>query len=301
MKQDRASATAGLIALSTAFLARDPRYGFLVSQEAERACRWIVEAASPRGATLVRMCRLPWFRRVAGWLERWTLPGIQIHYALRKLYLEEVARRALREGVDQVVVLGAGFDTLALRLHAEFPAVAFLEVDHPATQRVKRTALERRRACGPNLRFLAVDLTRRSLEEALLAFPTYRSSARTLFLMEGVLMYLSGEEVRRAFAAIRAVSGKESLTAFTSMEPDTRGRLRFANASPLVTAWLDRKGEPFRWGIQREELPAFLQGLGFELCEVMGPGDFRRRYLDPRKLERTPLAVGEYAAVAQVY
>ena len=53
---------------------------------------------------------------------------------LRKRLIEEVVRASLTEGVEQVVIIGAGFDTLALRLCAGFPRTNFIEIDHPATQ-----------------------------------------------------------------------------------------------------------------------------------------------------------------------
>jgi len=196
MKEDRPSATARTIALGTVLLKSDPRLGRWVPDEAAELCRGFLEAASPRGLNLARLCDRRWFRALMGWMERATLPGLGLHYALRKRFIEEVARRSLRDGTRQVVVLGGGFDTLALRLHAEFPGTLFIEIDHPATQRIKVKALDGRPSPGPNLRFVSSDFTRETIEEALLKRTPFDSSIRTHFVREGVLMYLAKEDIR---------------------------------------------------------------------------------------------------------
>ena len=76
------------------------------------------------------------------------LPGILLHYALRKRFIEESARAFLERGGQQLVVLGAGFDTLAARIAEERPGVVCVEVDHPATQETKRRVLTARTATG---------------------------------------------------------------------------------------------------------------------------------------------------------
>ena len=75
--------------------------------------------------------------------ESLTHPGILAHYWHRKRWIESRCRVAIKEGVTHVVVIGAGFDTLALRLAGEFPDVRWIELDHPATQGAKQRGLNR--------------------------------------------------------------------------------------------------------------------------------------------------------------
>ena len=301
MKAGEASATAYLIAASTLFVAADPLAGLLVPARAAELSASFVAARSrvarwAHGALRGKPAR-PFVRA----LERLTIPGIQLHYALRKLYLEETARAALAEGIRQVVVFGAGYDTLALRLHEAFPDVVFIETDHPATQGGKILALaesydSRRRT--PNLHFLPVDLTRRQLAETLLQFAPYRADAATLFIAEGLLMYLSPAAVGDLFQTLRDCGGASSRFAFTFMEPQANGRINFRTRSRFVDAWLSRRGEVFKWGIGRRELTEYLSARGFSLREIASAETLRRRYLDPRALSHLPLATGEYVCVA---
>jgi methyltransferase (TIGR00027 family) len=304
MKADAPSATAYLIATSTLFVAADPHAGRLVPARAAELSACFVEARSraARWAQAALRCRSA--RPFVSALERLTLPGIQLHYALRKLYLEETARAAIADGIRRIVIFGAGYDTLALRLHEAFPDVQFIETDHPATQRRKIHALAAARRDAPrqtatNLRFLPLDLTRRGLTDTLLDFDGDGRRTPTLFIAEGLLMYLAPAEVDALFQTIRDYSGGASgRFAFTFMEPQRNGRINFLTPSRAVDAWLGWRREVFKWGIGRGELPAYLSARGFALREIGTHETFRRRYLEPEALGHLPLAAGEYVCVA---
>src|SRR6266853_1496762 len=114
VREDRPSSTATLIAAATVFLARDARVPDLVPPGAAEWCARCLEALS--GLKTVEMLSHPGLRWAARLAERATVPGLLLHFMLRKRWIEEVVRSALAEGCEQVVVMGAGFDTLALRL-----------------------------------------------------------------------------------------------------------------------------------------------------------------------------------------
>jgi len=306
MKADAPSATAYLIATSTLFVAADPRAGRLIPARAAELSACFVAARSRAARWAQAALRRQGARPFVSALERLTLPGIQLHYALRKLYLEETARAAIAEGVQQVVIFGAGYDTLALRLSEQFPAVQFIETDHPATQRRKIRALAAARRDftrtqpPTNLRFLPVDLTRGRLAATLFNFDSYRANVPTLFIAEGLLMYLAPGEVDALFQTIRDCARRAPLLrfAFTFMEPQRDGRVNFLTRSRAVDAWLGWRREVFKWGIGRAELPAYLRERGFTLREIATGDTFRRRYLEPQSLAHLPLAAGEYVCVA---
>jgi methyltransferase (TIGR00027 family) len=310
MKADHPSATAYLIATSTLFVGANPETQRLIPARAAELSAAFVVARSRVACWAHSILRRKRVRPFVSALERLTIPGIQLHYALRKLYLEETLRAALGDsdsgGIRQVVIFGAGYDTLALRLHEAFPATQFIETDHPATQRRKTRALAAhqdaclQRPLSSNLHFLPVDLTRRQLAATLLNFTAYRAAAPTLFIAEGLLMYLSPVQVAHLFQAIRESGGAHSRVAFTFMEPQANGRINFRTRSRVVDAWLRRRGEVFKWGIERGELPAYLSVRGFTLREIATPETFRQRYLAPDGLAHLPLAAGEYICVADL-
>jgi methyltransferase (TIGR00027 family) len=299
MRESRPSATALLIAQAMAFQARDPELARLIPPDAAAAWERFLAAADPGRARLVRrVAGAGWARALAGLGERMVIPGVRLHYAVRKMYLEDAARRAFAEGISQMVVLGAGLDPLALRLHRELPHALFLELDHPATQRVKRRALEGVET-GSGFRLVELDLGRSRLDEVAPAQPGWRPGADTLLVAEGLTMYLQAAEVDALFAFLREHAGPGSRFAFTFMEPQPDGRIDFPGSTPLVRPWLRMVGEPFTWGVRREDVPAFLAARGFSLLEMAGADLLRQRYLAPAGLAGRRLAVGEYVAVAR--
>ena len=89
----------------------------------------------------------------------------------------------------QVVVLGAGFDTLGVRLAVERPDLRVVEIDHPATLAVKRSVVERKLGCGGPV-MAEADFSRDDGTESLLPPGVIDRTRRTVFLAEGLLMYL---------------------------------------------------------------------------------------------------------------
>jgi methyltransferase (TIGR00027 family) len=253
VRADRPSTTATLIAAATVLLARDPKLGHRVPPGAAEICALCLRGFWSLGP------RLRWLARAA---ERATIPGLMLHFMLRKQRIEDAVRGALERGCRQVVVLGAGFDTLAARLAPHYPAARFIEIDHPATQAVKREAVQRQ-----NLHFVAADLARSSLGDALAASPYDRNSA-SVFVVEGLLMYLTRDEMAALFCAIAEMQPAGGEVVFTVMEPMRDGRIAFHNATWLERALLALWKEPFKSAVSREVLPGALARWGLRLLEV---------------------------------
>lgn len=296
----RASSTAYLIAGSTVYVARERAVGHLVPERAAELCARFVAERPRLSGRVLRSLSAGRLRPLGALVERLTVPGIRLHYALRKRFVEDETRAAVAEGFAQVVVLGAGFDTLAPRLADEFARTRFLEVDRPATQRLKRDALARASATRSNLFFLPLDLAREGLRTALLSSNTFRRDSRTLFVAEGLLMYLAPREVGALLGSLRAVCDRPPRLVFTFIEPrPPRHRLAFHNSGPAVSAWLALRGEPFRWGATRERLAEQLAAHGLRARGFADAATLRRRYLSTPALARLPLAEGESLCVAE--
>jgi|ERR1044071_1631603 methyltransferase (TIGR00027 family) len=300
MKEDKPSATAYLIARSTFFLSRDPMLGQLVPARSAELCERFVHTRSRFARLLDAAINSKPLRPLAAALERATVPGIKLHYALRKRYLEEIARDALRDGFHQVVVIGAGFDTLALRLHEAFSETRFFEIDHPATQRVKKHVVEKHHARKRNLQFISLDLAHGNLESSLLSSADYQPETATLFVAEGLLMYLAPAEIDLILQFIRSHSGAKSRLAFTFMETQSGGRIGFRESSRAVDAWLRLRGESFKWGSKRERIGDYLAARGFAVRDIITSETLRTKYLTTKHLRHLALADGECICVSEV-
>jgi methyltransferase (TIGR00027 family) len=300
MKENAPSATASIVAKNLLLIANTRGLSALVPRDAAVLSGWLVSDSSSGGSAFVRRSRKRWFQSVQRGFERLTIPGLALHQALRKRYIERAVRAGLAEGFEQVVVFGGGLDSLAVRLHNEFPLVNFIELDHPATQSIKLQSLTRRRLIKRNLKLLPVDFTRFSLEESINACADYRAEKATLFIAEGVLMYLEAREVDGIFDFVRRQRGKQKRFVFTFMESSGRGKAQFRRSTLLVRLWLALKGEPFRWGMPVEEADSFLSRRGFVLKEMAGSETLRELYLRGPLVESALLAEGESVCVSDV-
>jgi methyltransferase (TIGR00027 family) len=186
-----------------------------------------------------------------------TLPD---HVELRTRTLDALVRQHSRSGeVAQLVVLGAGFDARALRL-PELSACAVFEVDHPATQAVKRAAGV---AYPEHVRFVGVDFTRDDLAERLAA-QGHRANAPTLWLWEGVTPYLPPDATRESLTrmASRSAPGSIALITWcrTSMSSWTRGR---SGDRDRGQALFRRIGEPLLGLMDDDAFAAMLAETGW--------------------------------------
>ena len=257
MQHEHASRTALLIAASLVLLHHDAKYSRLVSKTSADFCAYVLEKHSPQTRLFLKIVRQPWFRPIARLVERMTIPGILLHYVLRKKCIRELVRSALANGVAQVVILGAGFDPLSSELNREFPTALFWEIDHPATQRHKVRAyseigIER-------VHFVAVDLSAVGLDGEALIGTGFDPAKRTFWIEEGLLMYFPADVVASLIKTLSSLSATGSQLAFTFMEKQRDGDIRFDSQTKLVTSWLRTRGEPFLWGTTRSELAEFVR------------------------------------------
>ena len=113
------------------------------------------------------------------------MPGMFEAFGHRKIFMQQQVETAVEHGARQVLIVGAGFDTLCLRLAPQHPHVQFFEVDHPATSTAKArgVALEGRPA---NMHQIAVDLGERALSEVLSANARWQSSEPSVLVAEGL-------------------------------------------------------------------------------------------------------------------
>ena len=211
----------------------------------------------------------------------WLLPGGLGNVVGRTCFIDRALCSALRDGIDQLVILGAGYDCRAYRL-PELAAVRTFEVDHPGTQARKRRVLDQlgARSTG-DVNFVPVDFDRDSLATAV-ATSGFVSGARSFFIWEGVTQYLLAESVDETMRFVAEASCPGSWIAFTYVDLGLiRGTKRFPGAG-RVMAWSRWSGEPFRFGIDPAQLGAFLQARGFELADEAAGAVYRDRYFTPQ-------------------
>jgi methyltransferase (TIGR00027 family) len=207
-----------------------------------------------------------WF----GFIERMTIPGLFKHYATRKKIIDTWAAGALEKNTLQVIVLAAGFDTLTQRYYPQYKDVQFIEIDHPATQAIKKAAFLKENEAASNVVFVAADFQKQALKAVLAEHCS--PDKKTLLVAEGITMYFNEQEVKEFFTDLHDYFNNEFWIIFTFMEKQPTGSIQFANASLFVNYWLKKQNELFKWGIEPPILGSyFLVPLGYQLVKLVDP------------------------------
>ena len=200
----------------------------------------------------------------------WMTPGQFEAFAYRKAFCEGQVRDGINAGAGQVLVLGAGYDTLAWRLAPEFPNVGFLEIDHPATADVKAKGIESM-GQAHNHHLIAKDLGECQLKDVLIESKAWDAKVQSIIIAEGLLMYLPPDAVGTLFKQCAAVSGAGSRIAFSYIGVRDNGQLDAGPWSWMVMWMLRGSGEPWLWGIKPVQLGTFLGQNNWTFAPDLSP------------------------------
>jgi methyltransferase (TIGR00027 family) len=203
--------------------------------------------------------------------------GLRAFLVGRSRYAEDTLAHAVRNGVSQYVLLGAGLDTFAHR--NPYPQLRIFEVDHPATQQWKRELLAKSALPEPaNLTYAPVDFECQSLPDQLRAVG-FDQQLPTIFAWLGVVPYLTLEAFRATIAFI-ASHPEGSGVVLDYAQP--RSALPFLERLALdsLAARVKLAGEPFQLFFTPDEIAAEL--TGFRALEDLGSTEMNARYFANR-------------------
>lgn len=296
MKHDRPSDTARFVLNGIYWASRHPRLrsevpGGLARYTAEmvRCLEW---PGGSNGSWLQRRSLL-W---KAGLMQAVSIPGIYLHQMLRKRFIESISRSDVLDSVSQVVVFGAGYDTLSLRIASSHPGMTVIEVDHPATQASKIAAVKRFDMSTGRCVFVESDIEQDGITDPIGRCPEYDPSASTLYIAEGLTMYLGEPRVRDLLRFVGERPGKSRIL-FTYMEETSSGRWDFAEQRSIATKWLSFRNERFTWGTSPEKIPGFVADCGLDLIAHRTAEDLRSELLQDNNRDAR-LAHGENIVLA---
>jgi methyltransferase (TIGR00027 family) len=177
-------------------------------------------------------------------------------------------------GIEQVVLLGAGLDARAHRLPSLANAVVF-EVDHPATQKLKRKKAAALPRTAREVRYAACDFQDTHLSLAL-TNSGFNPRERSLWIWEGVTMYLPAAAVVDTLATIERHSAPDSVLVATYITPElVVGGSRLGHLSTLMLGVIS---EPIRFTRTPEDIEALLAHASFEVLSDALPVDAAAHY-----------------------
>lgn len=203
-------------------------------------------------------------------------PGVCDAIIARTRFIDDCLEQAIQQGLQQLVILGAGYDTRVFRFEELRENTTVFEVDHPATQRIKR---ERSRSNLQHIRFQPVYVPAvfgRDDFGQILRSHGYDRSLKSFFIWEGITYYISAAAVDTALLFISENAPEGSSVAFDYFPVSVvNGTTRLKEARGLSAA-LKQMGEEFVFGVDPENLADFLFERGFELIQNMTSGQFKQ-------------------------
>lgn len=275
MKPGEASATAEFNALFRAIeSARRPRRKRLF-EDLLAPC-----FLGPRAQKFLRLSRVPLLGHLVPWYIDRKWPGVRPSALGRTCWIDDQLRDSLRNGVKQVVILGAGYDCRGYRIPGINQTRVF-ELDHPSTLTLKMQNLTNKLGTLPaHVTFVPIDFDVQDLSTELKA-AGFDQTVPTFFLWEGVMHYLTADAVDATLRAISALTIPGSRLVFTYIHRGLiDGTVQFGNLKEIPTTLKDA-GETWRFGLYPEKLAGYLGERGFSLVMDVGSLEYRARYMGP--------------------
>lgn len=200
------------------------------------------------------------------------------HLALRKLFIETQVREAIKAGVKQVLIIGGGYDTLALRLHQEFPGVQFIEADRGPTREIKLKALATLgnilpdfKQLGANLHYLECDLSRADWTQFLLNQGFFSNQADSVVIAEGVTPYLTIADVNNLLAKLREEIMTDKSQFLVGFAGPASGL-----AAIVTNSLIKESGETYQCHITANQVPLYCAKSGFKISARALSTDLQR-------------------------
>ncbi len=196
-------------------------------------------------------------------------------------YAEDEVERCVRDGVDQYVILEAGFDTFALRRGDLCDRVRVYEVDHPDVQALKRERIALADATPDSMpTFVPVDFESTSLTEGLEA-TAFDPTRRCVVSWMNTLPYLSESAITatlRELAALMAPGSRIALN-YSCDVPLTAEQIAYLQA---LQSRVSQGGEPLQSRWKPQAFEALLDELGFAIIDHATEQDLKARYFEGR-------------------
>ena len=266
-KDEKASNTAGYTCFSRACASRE-------KDERFRGPDYMAEIFLPALAKVI--LNVPVLRKA--FMSKVAPSGIYEYVIARTKLLDEIFLDGLANKVYQIVVLGAGMDTRALRFAGMNQGTKIIELDIEKTQRPKVEILNRKKVELPDeLVFASIDFNTEVLSDVLIN-AGYQRDQQSLFLWEGVTMYLNSDAVNSTLSFIKKSSQKGSRVAFDYIFGSVlRQENKFYGEKEIFDT-VSQTGEGWTFGLEEGKVEELLTKHGFKMISHYTPSELEERY-----------------------
>ncbi len=214
---------------------------------------------------------------IKGWLMQ-NPPGLYQYTIARTAFFDHVVEEALKEGIPQLVFLGAGYDSRPYRFRHLLRDTRIFELDALPTQERKRAILQNASISVPHhVAFVPINFTTEDIK-AVLTRAGYGPDKKTLFIWEGVTFYLTPETVDSTLRFIREYSPAGSRVCF-DCATDSHDGIGYGVKEMREAMRKSFPGETAQFAIEDGRIVSFLSERGFAVKEHLTVQDMERKYL----------------------
>lgn len=204
--------------------------------------------------------------------------GIYEYVIARTRYIDALFVSALKDEFKQVLLFGSGFDSRALRFDKENRNTKIFEIDAPVTQAEKAKALQKKNLKIPEkLVSVSLDFNKETLDEVMPRMGV-TAGVKSLFIMEGLIMYLSKEAVKNTFRYVSGAAGPGSIVVFDHIHKGVLNREDKLYGEEKIYKTVANAGEEWTFGLGTEEVAELLAGYGFSIIDHSDAAELERRY-----------------------
>lgn len=219
-------------------------------------------------------------------------PGMIGNFLCRTRYIDDLVKAALDTKLEQVVILGAGFDTRPYRITG-IEQVRVYELDHPVTQKWKIKRVKRIFGSIPShVTFVAIDFERMALEDVMTK-TSFNAGSKTIFIWEGVSQYIEAKASDATLRYLSSVATPQSQIIFTYINS------RILEENMAIIAHHEKLGEPWIFGIDPDKITNYLSARGIQLINQVDASEYKKRYLYPLERQMN-IFEGEFTALLRI-
>jgi len=227
--------------------------------------------------------------RLNVWLTSKLAPGFHEHLISRTRFIDDLIEKSAKEGIEQYVILGAGYDSRANRLNLP-PSLKIFEVDQPEVSDIKLSKLPKDLPNLENITYVNVDFSYQSLSEQLLT-AGFDQTKSTIFTLEGVSQYITKEAVSSTIQELSLITKDARSIFFMSYVDELlkkdpaacfgKGYPNPSKKADLIQTLSAKVGEPWISFYRDEEVESILAENGYAIKENVTLEDLNSLYFSP--------------------
>ena len=247
--------------------------------------------------------------RLNVWLSSKLAPGFHEHLISRTRFIDDLIEKSAKEGIEQYVILGAGYDSRANRLNLT-PSLKIFEVDQPEVSDIKLSKLPKDLPNLENITYVNVDFSYQSLSEQLLT-AGFDQTKSTIITLEGVSQYITKEAVSSTIRELSLITKDARSIFFMSYVDDLlnkdpaacfgKGYPNPSKKANLIQTLSAKVDEPWISFYRDEEIESVLAENGYSMKENVTLEDLNSLYFSPvgRALPENQIFKLEHFIVAE--